>query len=159
MDRQHFYKLTIKWTGNKGTGTDAYKSYERSYSIIGDGKVEIAGSADPHFRGDKTKYNPEDLLLASLSSCHMLTYLHLCAEAGVTVLDYSDHATGVMEESANGGGRFKEVMLNPEVIVADQGMVEIALALHKRANELCFISNSVNFQVYHNPVCKVAGIA
>ena len=155
MHKQHSYKLTIKWTGNTGTGTDTYRSYERSYSILGEGKIEIAGSSDPHFRGDKTKYNPEDLLLASLSSCHMLTYLHLCAEAGVKVLDYYDHATGTMTENENGGGQFTGVMLNPVVIVADEQMIEKAIELHKPANKSCFISNSVNFKVSHNPVCKV----
>jgi organic hydroperoxide reductase OsmC/OhrA len=158
MHRQHSYKLTINWTGNTGTGTDTYRSYERNYSIQGDGKIEIAGSSDPHFRGDKTKYNPEDLLVASLSSCHMLTYLHLCAESGVVVLDYYDHATGAMVENAHGGGQFSEVMLNPVVTVADRKMIEKAGELHKQANELCFIANSVNFKVSHNPVCKLVEI-
>jgi organic hydroperoxide reductase OsmC/OhrA len=158
MDKQHSYKLTIKWTGNTGQGTETYRSYERSYSILGEGKVEIAGSSDPHFRGDKTRYNPEDLLVASLSSCHMLTYLHLCAEAGVTVLAYYDHATGTMAENAQGGGKFSEVMLNPVVTVSDDKMVQTANSLHKQANELCFISNSVNFKVSHNAVCKAADI-
>ena len=157
MHRKHSYNLRIKWTGNTGTGTDTYRSYERSYSILGDGKNEIAGSSDPHFRGDRTKYNPEDLLVASLSSCHMLTYLHLCAEAGVKVIDYYDHATGTMVEDAGGGGKFSEVVLNPIVTVADEQMIEKANGLHKQANSLCFISNSVNFKVSHNPVCKVIG--
>jgi organic hydroperoxide reductase OsmC/OhrA len=155
MHRQHSYKLRIKWTGNTGKGTETYRSYERTYFILGEGKTVIAASSDPHFRGDKTKYNPEDMLVASLSSCHMLTYLHLCAEAGVTVLDYYDDATGTMEENDNGGGKFSEVLLNPVVTVSDQKMVDLAAGLHKRANELCFIANSVNFKVSHNPVCQV----
>ena len=149
----HHYNLLISWTGNKGSGTSTYRAYERSYSILAEGKPEIQGSSDPAFRGDLTKYNPEDLLLASLSSCHMLSYLHLCAEAGIVVTAYSDDATGTMEETANGGGRFKEVTLNPVVTVTEEAMISKANQLHKQANEICFIANSVNFKVSHHPAC------
>ncbi|MEO7046608.1 MAG: OsmC family protein, partial [Ferruginibacter sp.] len=107
--KEHNYKLTVKWTGNKGAGTSNYRAFERSYSIIIDNKIEISGSSDPAFLGDKTKHNPEELLVASLSSCHMLWYLHLCAEAKVTVVDYVDEATGIMTETSNGAGYFTEV--------------------------------------------------
>ncbi|MEO6287262.1 MAG: OsmC family protein [Dyadobacter sp.] len=156
MAKQHNYNLTIQWTGNNGTGTSDYKAYERSHSILVNNKAEIAASSDPAFRGDKTKHNPEELLVASLSSCHMLWYLHLCTEAGVVVTDYTDHATGVMVETANGGGYFSEVTLHPNVTVTENSMIETANALHKKANELCFIANSVNFKVHHEPVCRVA---
>jgi organic hydroperoxide reductase OsmC/OhrA len=156
MSRQHTYTLALKWTGNRGTGTDNYRAYDRSYTIQSEAKAEISGSSDAAFRGDKTKYNPEDLLVASLSSCHMLSYLHLCAEAGVTVIEYLDNATGIMEETESGGGHFIEVILSPLVTVADQGMVELANHLHDSAHKLCFIASSVNFEVSHRPVIQTA---
>ena len=149
MQKQHQYTATIKWTGNKGTGTDHYRNYERSHEIIIDNKPIISGSSDPAFRGDATKHNPEDLLVSSLASCHMLWYLHVCAEAGVKVTNYIDHATGTMTETPDGGGRFTEVILNPIVTVAAACMIAKANELHKKANELCFIANSVNFPVRH----------
>ena len=154
MHRQHHYKATVKWTGNKGTGTDNYRNYERSHKISIENKPDILGSTDPLFRGDKTKHNPEDLLVSSLSACHMLWYLHLCSETGIIVLDYTDNATGTMVETNNGGGQFSEVTLNPIVIVKESSMIEKANELHKKANELCFIANSVNFPVRHNPTAK-----
>jgi organic hydroperoxide reductase OsmC/OhrA len=154
MNKEHHYKATIKWTGNTGTGTDHYRNYERSHRIIIENKSDILGSSDPAFRGDKTKHNPEDLLVSSLSSCHMLWYLHLCSEAGVIVTHYEDHATGIMIENSNGAGQFSEVTLNPMVTVADQSMIDKANELHQKANELCFIANSVNFPVKHHPITK-----
>jgi len=155
MQGQHHYKATVQWTGNKGTGTDNYRNYERSHQIIIENKSDISGSSDPAFRGDKTKHNPEDLLVSSLSACHMLTYLHLCAVAGVIVTDYIDNATGIMVDTSNGGGQFTEVTLNPIVTVTEQRMVDQANELHKKANELCFIANSMNFPVKHNPTAKI----
>jgi organic hydroperoxide reductase OsmC/OhrA len=154
MGKQHSYKLTVKWTGNNGTGTSDYREFERNHSITAEGKPVIEGSSDPAFRGDKTKYNPEDLLLASLSSCHMLWYLHLCSTEGIVVTNYIDNATGTMAETPDGGGHFTEVTLNPVVIVTQKSMIEKANELHKKANELCFIANSVNFTVHHKPICK-----
>ena len=158
MAGQHQYSLTIKWTGNIGSGTSAYRAYDRSHVIISENKVEISASSDPAFLGDKTKHNPEELLVASLSSCHMHWYLHLCAEAGIIVVDYIDNATGIMMETSSRGGKFKEVTLHPIVTVAENSMKEKADQLHKRANELCFIANSVNFPVYHKAVSKIAGV-
>jgi len=155
MNRQHYYHLTVKWTGNLGTGTSNYKEFERSHSILVDNKIEILGSSDPAFRGDKTKHNPEELLIASISSCHMLWYLHLCSEAAVIVTDYTDGATGLMIETSNGGGKFTEVTLNPIVTITDISMIKKANELHKKANKLCFVANSMNFPVYHVPMCKV----
>ena len=155
MKGQHNYSLTVKWTGNKGTGTSNYKAFDRSHLIIIDNKAEIGCSSDPAFLGDKTKHNPEELLIASLSACHMLWYLHLCAEAKIIVVDYVDNATGVMVETSNGGGHFTEVTLHPIVIVTDISMIEKANELHKKANELCFIANSVNFPVLHNATSKI----
>jgi organic hydroperoxide reductase OsmC/OhrA len=154
MSRQHNYSLSLKWNGNKGTGTSAYKAYDRSYSIEIDNKVVLNGSSDPTFHGDNTKHNPEDMLVAALSSCHMLSYLHVCAVGGVIVLDYVDHATGIMETTPDGSGRFIEVTLNPIVTVADDSMIEKANLFHKNASELCFIANSVNFPVKHSPIAN-----
>jgi len=155
MNGQHNYILTVKWTGNTGTGTSNYKEFERNYSIFVANKTEILGSSDPAFRGDKTKHNPEDMLLASISSCHMLWYLHLCAVAGIIVTDYIDNATGIMIETANGGGKFTEATLNPIVTITDILMTEKANELHKKANELCFVANSLNFPIYHIPTCII----
>lgn len=154
--KQHHYTTTIQWTGNNGSGTDHYRNYERSHTISVEGKVAIAGSSDPSFRGDKTKYNPEELLVASLSSCHMLWYLHLCSEAGVIITDYVDHAVGIMAETVDGGGYFAEVTLHPTVTVKDASMIDKANELHERAHKLCFIANSVRFPVKHQPITKVA---
>lgn len=140
------------WTGNTGTGTSNYKEFERSHTIKVNGKNDILGSSDPAFRGDKTKHNPEELLLASISSCHMLWYLHLCTVEGIIVTDYIDTATGIMTETANGGGKFTEVTLNPTVTITGILNIEMADELHKKANELCFVANSLNFPVHHNPV-------
>jgi organic hydroperoxide reductase OsmC/OhrA len=154
MQKKHDYKAIIKWTGNTGTGTDNYRNYTRSYNISIENKSDILGSSDPTFRGDDTKHNPEDLLVSSISACHMLWYLHLCSEAGVIVIDYIDATTGIMAETLNGGGHFTEVMLNPTVVVKEKSMIDKANELHKKAHELCFIANSVNFPVKHNPVAK-----
>ena len=156
MVKQHNYSLNIKWTGNKGEGTTRYDAYDRSYIISGENKVEILGSADEPFRGDITKYNPEDLLLASLSSCHMLSYLYLCSLEGIVVTAYTDNASGTMIENATGGGSFKEVTLNPIFYVSDESMVEKAIELHHKAHEICYIANSVNFDVKVSPTCLVA---
>jgi organic hydroperoxide reductase OsmC/OhrA len=155
MQGQHHYQATITWTGNEGTGTNNYRNYERSHTIAIPNKATILGSSDPAFLGDKEKHNPEDLLLSSLSACHMLWYLHLCSAAGVIVIDYTDNATGIMVETPNGGGHFTEVTLTPMVTVTQESMIAKANELHKKANELCFIANSVNFPVKHNAMARV----
>ncbi|MEO6547954.1 MAG: OsmC family protein [Ferruginibacter sp.] len=152
----HHYKTSINWTGNKGTGTKDYRSYDRSHSIKIDNKAVIAGSSDPAFRGDKTMHNPEELLVASLSACHMLSYLHVCVEAGVVVTAYQDEATGTMTQTADGGGHFTEVQLHPVVTVSEEHMIEKANHLHHKAHQLCFIANSCNFPVNHFATCNVA---
>ena len=156
MSKEHQYALTVKWTGNTGKGTSEYRSYERSHKIVVKNKAEISASSDPAFRGDKTKHNPEELFLASLSSCHMLWYLHLCADAGVVVTDYEDQAEGTMLEGEDGGGQFIEVVLHPKVTISDKSMIQEANALHHEANKRCFIANSCNFPILHEPACKAA---
>ncbi|TJZ62876.1 OsmC family peroxiredoxin [Sphingobacterium olei] len=150
--KEHIYKSQIEWTGNKGTGTDNYKNYERSHKIIIENKKIIEGSSDPEFNGDRKRHNPEELLLSSLSSCHMLWYLHFCCVNNIVVEEYLDNAQGIMIEEQNGSGYFKEVTLNPVVLVKNDDMIEKAIELHKKANEYCFIANSVNFPVGHKPV-------
>jgi organic hydroperoxide reductase OsmC/OhrA len=155
MERSHTYNLTITWTGNRGTGTSDYRAYDRDHIIRADNKIEIPGSSDPAFRGDKTRYNPEEFLVSALSTCHMLSYLHVCVMNGVIVTGYVDHATGTMAETSDGGGHFTGVMLNPVVTVRDASMIAKANELHHKASELCFIANSVNFPVKHTPTCVV----
>ena len=152
--KNHVYQIEVQWTGNLGTGTSSYQGYSRAHDILVEGKEVLHASSDVVFRGDGTKYNPEDLFLSSISSCHMLWYLHLCSQAGVVVADYIDNATGIMKETENGGGHFTEVTLNPLVTVTEKTMVDKANELHKKANELCFIANSVNFPVFHRPTTK-----
>ena len=156
MKKQHIYNAIIKWTGNNGRGTKNYQAYERSHTILIEGKVDINCSSDPSFRGDKSKHNPEELLLSSLSSCHMLWYLHLCAANNVVVEEYIDKASGLMEETESGGGSFLSVTLSPIVFVKEPLMLEKGEQLHKEANKMCFIANSVKFPVYHQPEMKVA---
>jgi organic hydroperoxide reductase OsmC/OhrA len=153
--KEHHYKAIITWVGNQGTGTSNYRAYSRNHDISIDGKPIIPISSDPSFRGDPTRYNPEELLVSSLSSCHMLWYLHLCSVNGVVVTDYKDEASGTMEETEDGGGRFKEVILYPVVTVSDATMIEKANSLHHEANKMCFIANSCNFPIHHQPACIV----
>ncbi len=146
----HQYRISLCWTGDRGTGTSDYKAYGRDHEISGEDKpTQIPGSSDPHFRGDGTRYNPEELLVASLSACHMLSYLHLCAVNGIVVKSYEDEASGTMIESAAHGGRMTGVMLRPAVTISAESDPAKALALHDEAHHLCFIANSVNFPVTH----------
>ena len=155
MARQHHYSTVVTWTGNRGTGTSGYRDYDRDHEVSTDGPAPIAGSSDPAFRGDKTRWNPEALLLVALSQCHMLGYLHACADTGVIVTGYVDRADAVMTEDA-GTGHFTEAVLRPEVTVASPDMIETANRLHDVAHRNCFIANSVNFPVRHEPSVTVA---
>jgi organic hydroperoxide reductase OsmC/OhrA len=156
MAKLHHYESTVRWTGNTGTGTSTYRAYSRNHEIVANGKPTILGSSDPAFNGDASRYNPEELLVASLSACHMLWYLHLCAVNKVVVLDYEDRAGGIMEETADGGGRFLEVILNPQITVTKESDLETAKKLHHDAHEKCFIASSVNFPVGCEPVIRHA---
>ena len=154
MSNKINYKLIMAWLGNEGTGTSGYKHYKRDFVVVGEGKPPISGSSDVHFLGDIEKYNPEEMLLMSVSSCHMLWFLHLCSDHGIIVTDYTDQATGTMLETEDGGGHFTEVTLHPVVTISDAAMIEKANALHHQANKLCFIANSCNFPVHHKPECR-----
>jgi len=151
--RTHTYDVTVTWTGNRGTGTGSYRDYDRAHDVTAEGPPPLAGSADPAFRGDPSRWNPEQELVAALSQCHMLWYLHLCAVNDVVVTAYTDTAHGTMTES--GAGRFTEVVLRPKITVTDAGMIDKATSLHSEANAMCFIANSVNFPVLHEPEITV----
>ena len=151
MGREHQYSVTIRWTGNTGTGTSGYRNYERAHEISAEVKQVIAASSDQVFRGDATRWNPEELQVAELSSCHQLGYLHLCAVAGIVVMEYIDHAEGVMAMTPDGAGQFVRVVLRPKVTVAAGSDVAKAKELHHQAHQMCFIARSVNFAVETEP--------
>ena len=155
--RTHHYEITLEWQGNHGSGTSGYRDYGRTHEVRGVGKPPIAASSDPGFRGETDRWNPEELLVAALSQCHLLTYLHAAALAGVVVTAYTDAAEGTMVEQSDGGGHFTEAILRPVVTVADDSMVERALALHADAEAKCFVAQSVNFPVRCEPTVLVRG--
>ena len=148
----HDFFVTTTWTGNRGTGTSSYRAYGRDHQIVSPGKINpIAGSSSPVFRGEAERYNPEELLIAALSACHMLWFLHLCADAGISVEEYRDQAGGTVEMNADGSGQFAQVTLRPAVRLADSSRAEELRALHERAHDVCFIARSVNFPVRCEP--------
>jgi organic hydroperoxide reductase OsmC/OhrA len=156
MAREHRYTVTVEWTGNRGTGTSGYRDFGREHIVTAAGKPEIPGSSDPAFRGDPSRWNPEELLVVSLSQCHMLWYLHLAATAGIVVTEYRDAPSGIMVETPDGSGRFSSVVLKPQITVARGADLAKAEALHHTAHEKCFIANSVNFPVTCEPGFEVA---
>lgn len=155
MHKAHSFKVGVTWTGNTGGGTSAYQAYERAHEISAGGKPTIQGSSDPVFRGDAERYNPEELLVAALSACHMLSYLHLCADSGVVVTAYEDRAEGTMKMTGGGGGHFTEVVLRPAVTIRKGCDPRLAQSLHERAHHLCFIASSVNFEVRNEPTVNI----
>lgn len=152
MKHQHNFELTTVWTGNNGEGTKNVRTYNRNHTVSITGKPDLLLTTDNPSVGDQSKLNPEDLLVAAISSCHMLSYLYLCAMDGIVVISYTDKTTGIMIELLSGGGSFKEVQLNPKVLVADKSMVAKAIELHHKAHEICYIANSVNFEVRCAPI-------
>ncbi|HUI57556.1 MAG TPA: OsmC family protein [Bryobacteraceae bacterium] len=156
-ERRHQYRISNHWTGNRGTGTSTYRAYSRDHELNGAGKAAvIPGSSDPLFRGDPTRYNPEELLVGAISACHMLWVLHLCADAGIVVTEYRDEALGEMVEHADGSGEFTRVVLRPKMTIQDGDRVEDAIAVHDRAHDLCALARSMNFLVEHEPVVTVS---
>ncbi|MFF2347288.1 OsmC family protein [Pseudarthrobacter sp. NPDC058119] len=153
---EHRYALTVQWTGNLGAGTSSYRGYSRDHDVAIPGLPVLKGSADPTFHGDRERYNPEQLLLAALAQCHMLSYLHVAVKHGVVVTGYRDEATGLMRLNRDGSGQFERVVLNPHVRVADAAQADLAASLHHEANQVCFIARSVNFPVEHQPVTVAA---
>jgi organic hydroperoxide reductase OsmC/OhrA len=154
---EHTFHIRNTWTGNTGSGTSSYRSYSRNHELSGKGKHQpIPGSSDAAFRGDGSRYNPEELLVASLAACHMLWMLHLCADAGIVVTAYTDDASGRMRSHADGSGEFVEVELRPQITITESACIPEAERLNERAHHLCFISRSVNFPVRVVPTVHVA---
>ena len=153
--REHRYTATVRWTGNTGGGTTAYRAYKRDHSIEADGKPTIPGSSDPLFRGDKARWNPEELIVASLSACHQLWYLHLCADAGVVVTAYVDNAEGILAEEAGGAGQFTRAVLRPKATITPGSDRKLALSLHEKAHAMCYIARSVRFPVECEPTVEI----
>ena len=156
MRRRHCYEVELVWTGDRGSGTSSYTAYSRDHELRVPGKPAIAGSSDPTFRGDASRWNPEELLVASLSACHKLWYLHLCADAGVIVTKYEDRAEGVMVEEDGGEGQFSSVVLRPRVTISPDSDAALAELLHKAAHDKCFIARSMSFPVNHEPIIVAA---
>ena len=152
----HLFKSQIKWTSNQNQEPSVKKIYSKSHQIKIEGKPVLDVSAAKAFKGNPELYNPEDLLLSSLVSCHMMSYLYVCSQNGIEVLEYSDNAEAILEVASDGSGRFKEVRLYPKVTIANADKIQEALELHTKANKLCFIANSCNFPVLHNATCEKA---
>jgi organic hydroperoxide reductase OsmC/OhrA len=157
-DREHCYRIATCWTGNLGTGTSSYLAYSRNHELSAPEKgAPIAGSSDPAFRGDPSRYNPEELLLGALAACHMLWVLHLCADAGIVVTAYRDESEGVMMEHADGSGEFTRVVLKPRMTITDRARESEAVTIHHRAHAVCALARSVNFEVACEPEIGITG--
>jgi len=156
MTLKHIFKAALNWTSNQKQEEKTSRKYAKSHKITIEGKPVLDVSAAKAFKGDPELYNPEDLLLSSLVSCHMMSYLYVCSQNGIEVLEYSDNAEATLEVSQDGSGRFTEVRLNPKVKIANADKIQEALELHTKANQLCFIANSCNFPVLHNATCESA---
>jgi len=150
VNHEHHFAVSLEWTGNRGSGTSDYRAYGRDHIARAAGKHDISGSSDRVFHGDADRWNPEEMLIAALSQCHLLSYLHVAATNGVVVTDYTDAATGVMEQTADGGGHFTSVTLRP-VVTISAGDEALARSLHHEASQKCFIASSMNFPVGHEP--------
>lgn len=152
MGGLHTYSVNLTWTGAGAEGTSSYTSYGRDHEVTAEGRPPLLGSADPAFRGDATRYSPEDLFVAALSQCHMLWALHMAARAGVVVVGYSDRATGTMRVESAGAGQFTEVTLHPQLTVRGEVEESVIAQIHDDAHAHCFIARSVNFPVRHAPL-------
>jgi organic hydroperoxide reductase OsmC/OhrA len=157
MATNHEFRASTRWTGNRGTGTSGYRDYSRDYVVAMTGKPDLLGSSAPAFRGDASRHNPEDLLVAALSACHMLWYLHFCAVNRIVVIAYEDDATGVMRTEPDGNGKFSSVTLRPRVTVEGEFDEAKAIALHDDAHRFCFVANSVNFPIEVKPAIIPVG--
>ena len=157
MPKRHEFPARIVWTGNQGAGTSSYRSYLRTWDMATIGKQLVSCSNDPNLGGDPSKYNPEDLLISALASCHMLWYLHLCSDAGITVISYCDNPIGIGESEPSGAGQFVEAVLRPEIEIAADSDPDRAREIHDEIHQHCFIARSVNFPVRYEPTITLAG--
>jgi len=156
MSIKHTFKATVNWTINQGESTQNPRTFSRNHEVLIDNKTTpLQVSAAKPFRGDDALYNPEDLLLSALTSCHMMSYLYVCAQNNIEILSYTDHAEGDLEVMASGSGSFKSVRLKPMVTIKDEAQKTLALSLHNKANSLCFIANSCNFPITHEAIILV----
>lgn len=155
MTFKHTFKAEANWTSKKDITDSSKRFYNKSHQVKIEGKPILDVSAAKAFKGDPELYNPEDLLLSSLVSCHMMSYLYVCSQNGIEVLEYSDNAEAALEVNPDGSGRFVEVKLFPKVKISNPDQIELALNLHFKANQLCFIANSCNFPVLHEASCEV----
>ena len=151
----HTYRLTNRWTGNQGSGTSGYKAYSRDHEIEIAGKPVLLASSDPHYRGDPTRHNPEEMLLAAISGCHMLWYLHFCSDSQIIVVNYQDDAEATMEVAADGNGHFTKAVLRPRVVITSAEQIKLAEHLHEKAHKFCFIANSVSFPITIEPHTEI----
>ena len=151
MTKTHEYPAKIVWTGNSGTGTSAYKAYERTWDMAAEDKAVINCSNDPLLGGDRLKYNPEDLLISAVASCHMLWYLHLCSQAGVVVTAYEDNPVGIGESEPSGAGQFIEAVLRPKITITAESDPQKAVTLHDEIHQYCYIARSINFPLRFEP--------
>jgi organic hydroperoxide reductase OsmC/OhrA len=156
---EHHYRVDVRWTGNRGEGTRDYRGYSREHEVTAEGPPMLAGSADSTFHGDADRWNPEQLLLAALAQCHMLSYLHMAVKNGVTVTAYEDAAEGTMRLNPDGSGEFVSAILRPRVRITDATQKHLAQSIHADAAAACFIARSVNFPVDHEPVVVINGEA
>lgn len=152
MSTEHKYTAAIAWTGNRGEGTRTYRGYDRTWEIRTPGKPPVACSNDPLLGGNPALHNPEDLLLSALASCHMLWYLHLASNAGITVIAYEDTPEAVGESEPDGAGRFLRATLRPKVTVLTGTDLAKADAIHRKIHDVCYIARSVNFPVSYEAV-------
>jgi len=156
MTFKHLFKAKLNWISKENPADSSKRFYSKGHQIKIEGKPVLDVSAAKAFKGDPELYNPEDLLLSSLVSCHMMSYLYVCSQNGIEVLEYSDNAEATLEVNPDGSGRFIEAKLYPKVKISNSDQIELALGLHQKANELCFIANSCNFPVLHEASCEVS---
>jgi organic hydroperoxide reductase OsmC/OhrA len=151
----HSYDIEVTWTGNTGTGTSSRRAYSRDHEVAAAGPASLLASADPAFRGDPDRWNPEQLYLASIAQCHMLWYLDLATRAGVIVTAYQDRPTGLMVEEAGGAGQFESVTLRPTVTITATSDPAAAQELHDRVGDYCFIARSIKTPIHHEVVVRI----
>jgi len=152
MEKQHSYEVPIKWTDSNNTCRNNHTVHDTELEVEGLEEIPIPGSSEPTFSGHRLRQNPEELFVASISSCYMLWFLHLCEDNGVIIVEYKDNATGTIIKSANSGGFFKEVLLTPRVTLMVESMIKLAESLHQEAIGVCFIAQSCNFPIHYQPI-------
>ena len=147
----HYFKASLQWNLKSEADFKSKKIYTKNHTISFEGKESISVSAAKVFKGDPTLVNPEDLLLSSVTSCHMMSYLYVCQQNNIEILSYQDHSEAILEVNSDGSGKITKIILNPTIKIKDESKIDLAISLHKKANQLCFIANSCNFPILHHP--------